>query len=91
VQRDGSGRVTSIGTSAASSGWITAGFYTFSPRIFREIDVARASGFSALRQFLAHLVGRGYQIFGEPVAKTMDVDRAEDIEAGAEFVRRGFV
>jgi NDP-sugar pyrophosphorylase family protein len=91
VRRDNQGRVTAIGAPAAASGWITAGFYTFHPRIFREIDAARAAGFSALRQFLGSLVERGYRIYAEPVAKTMDVDRCEDIAAAEAFVRRGFV
>lgn len=90
VRRNEQSLITTIGPRASASGWITAGFYTFKPRIFAEIDTARASKFSALRQFLAHLVARNYRIYGEPVAKTLDIDRAEDIAAGEAFVRKGF-
>jgi NDP-sugar pyrophosphorylase family protein len=91
VQRDDAGRVTALGAPALSSGWITAGFYVFQPRIFDEIAAARAANFSALRQFLGHLVERGYRIYGEQVGKTLDVDRRADIAAAEEFVRKGFV
>ncbi len=80
-------RVTSIGPSAHGSAYVTAGFYVFSPRIFAEIDAARAARFTALRQFLAHLLARGYSIAGVEAGKTLDVDRPQDIAAATDFVR----
>lgn len=83
-------RVTAIGPAAAASRWITAGFYVFSPRVFAEIDAARAGGCTALRQFLAHLLARGYRVAAAPMGKTLDVDRPQDIAAAEAFVRSGF-
>lgn len=81
------GRITAIGAAAQASRHVTAGFYVFSPRIFAEIEAARAAGFTALRQFLAHLLARGYAIAGAPAGKTLDVDRPQDIAAATDFVR----
>ena len=87
---DGAGRLSAIGADAAGSRWITAGFYVFSPRVFAEIEAARHARFTALRQFLAHLLARGYRLAGAPMGKTLDVDRPQDIAAAEAFVRSGF-
>ncbi|HUI27923.1 MAG TPA: NDP-sugar synthase [Candidatus Kryptonia bacterium] len=84
------GRVTAIGESAGDSPSITAGFYVFRPTIFAEIAAARAARFTALRQFLAHLVARGYRLFGERVPKSVDVDRPEDVATAEAFIRSGY-
>lgn len=83
-------RITALGSAASGSGLVTAGFYTFDPAIFDEITAARERGFTALRQFLAHLVARGYRLYGERIAKTVDVDRPDDIAVAEAFVRTGF-
>lgn len=87
---DGDGRLTALGAAAAGSGWITAGFYVLHPRVFTAVDAARRAGFTALRQFLAHLLARGDRLFGAPIGKTVDVDRPQDVVAADAFVRRGF-
>lgn len=87
---DAEGRIVALGAGATGSGLVTAGFYAFKPVIFKEIDTARQRRFTALRQFLAHLLERGYEIYGERVAKTVDVDRPEDIAVAEAFVRGGF-
>ncbi len=87
---DSEKRIYSLGPAAAASPWITAGFYTFQPSIFREADLALGR-FTALRQFLGYLVDSGYRIFGEAVGKSVDVDRSEDIATAEAFVRSGFV
>lgn len=86
---DSEKRIGSLGPAAAASPWITAGFYTFQPSIFREADIALGR-FTALRQFLGYLVDSGYRIFGEPVGKTIDVDRPDDIATAEAFIRSGF-
>lgn len=87
---DAAGRVTAIGSAAAASPLITAGFYVFHPRVFAEIAAARAARFGALRQFLAHLVERGYRVYGAPIGKTVDVDRPQDVATAEAFVKGGF-
>ncbi len=84
------GHVVALGEGAAQSALVTAGFYVFHPRVFGEIDAARAARFTALRQWLGHLVARGYRAYGVPIGKTLDVDRAQDIAAAETFVRGGF-
>ena len=84
------GRLTALGPEARDSGLVTAGFYVFDAGIFREIDPARQGRFTALRQFLGHLLTRGYRLYGEPVGKTVDVDRPEDLGVAEAFVRGGY-
>lgn len=87
---DDGGRVVALGADAIGSEWITAGIYVLEPRIFAEIETARARRFSALRQFLGHLVAAGYRLDAEPMGKSLDVDRPEDIAVAEAFVRRGY-
>lgn len=84
------GRITALGPEVQGSGMVTAGFYLLDPAIFAEVPYARQSGFTALRQFLGHLLRRGYRLYGEQIAKTIDVDRPEDIAVAEAFVRSGF-
>lgn len=87
---DDRGRVTALGDDAAGSPLVTAGFYVFHPRVFAEIDAARSSRCNALRQYLRHLLERGYRVYGVRTGKTVDVDRARDIATADAFVRSGF-
>jgi len=84
------GHITALGPSAHGSGLVTAGFYVFNPTIFSEISAARRADFGALRQFLGHLFDRRYTLYGKRVAKTVDVDRPQDIGVAEAFVRSGF-
>lgn len=90
IALDPDGRVTAVGDAAAGSPLVTAGFYVFSPRVFAEIDAARATALTALRQWLGHLVARDYRCYGAAIGKTVDVDRPEDVVTAETFVRGGF-
>jgi NDP-sugar pyrophosphorylase family protein len=90
VQLGLGGRITALGAEAGGSGWVTAGFYVFDTAIFTEVTAARQSHCGALREFLGHLLARGYRLEGERVDKTVDVDRPEDVRVAAAFVRSGF-
>jgi NDP-sugar pyrophosphorylase family protein len=90
VALDADGTVTALGAAAAGSPLVTAGFYVFHPRVFREIDAARAARLAALRHWLGHLLRRGYRVHAVRTGKTVDVDRPQDIAAAAAFVRSGF-
>jgi len=85
---DPGGRLTGLGAAASASPLVTAGFYVLAPRIFAEIEAARAARYTALRQFLSHLLARGYAVWGAPIGATLDVDRPQDIAAAEAFVRR---
>jgi len=84
------GRVTALGNDAATSPLVTAGFYVLHPRVFAEIDAARAARYTALRQYLGHLLRRAYRVYGVRAGKTVDVDRPQDIATADAFVRSGF-
>jgi len=84
------GTVTALGDGADGSPLVTSGFYRVDPGVFAEIDAARAAGLTALRQYLSHLLRRGYRLVGVRAGKTVDVDRPRDIAAADAFVRSGF-
>lgn len=86
VRFDAAGRVTTLGDTVEPKGWITAGLYVLEPRVFAEVDHAHRHGFAALRQFLGHIVARGYRIEAEPVGKVVDVDRPEDILTAEAYI-----
>ncbi len=90
VQCSDDGRVTALGDAARGSGLVTAGFYVYANRIYDEVEAARTAGFTALRQFLAHLLARGYRVAAASVGKTVDVDRPEDIATAEAFIRGGY-
>ncbi|MBI3270752.1 MAG: NTP transferase domain-containing protein [Planctomycetes bacterium] len=81
VLTNAAGRITRLGSKVESSRWITAGFYHFNNEATRELVTARERGLPALRGFLEHLVERGLAVYGEPVGRTADVDRPNDIES----------
>ncbi len=80
------GRIEALGDEAYGSGWITAGLYVLAPSVFAEIEGSRRKQFGALRQFLGHLVASGYRVVAEPVGKSIDVDRPEDIAVAEPFI-----
>jgi NDP-sugar pyrophosphorylase family protein len=84
---NGSNRITALGDAALGSRFVTAGFYYFSPDIFAEIAPAHRKKLSALRQFLGHLLDKGYPIHGVRVPKTIDVDYPEDMEKAEAYLR----
>jgi len=90
VAADERGEIVALGPAAGASPLVTSGFYTFHPRIFGEIDAARRNEFTALRQFLGHLLAHDYRLAAVPVSKTVDVDRPEDIAEAERFVRGGY-
>ena len=84
------GLIAALGLPAAGSGLVTAGFYVFDPIIFGEIEASRRLRLRALREFLGHLLARGYTFRGVRVPKTVDVDRPADIAVAEAFIRGGF-
>ncbi len=68
------------------SKWVTGGLYIFSPDIFNEMSPALQNGIERLRNFLAHLVERGYPIDGFPFSKMIDIDHVRDIETARNWL-----
>lgn len=87
VKVDSTQRVIIVGDAAGPGPFVTAGFYYFSPQVFKEMGAARHRNLGALRQFLALLVEKGYAVYGFPVSKTVDVDYPEDIAKAEAFLR----
>lgn len=80
-------QISALGNDAVPTPYVTAGFYYFHPDIFSTIESARSAKLSALRQFLGFLLAKKYPIFGVPISKTIDVDRPEDLQTAAAFLR----
>ena len=72
-------KIRRIGEAGDIGRKVTAGFYRFEPSVFDFADQARARGLSALRQLLGFLLESGYGLYGVSVAKTIDIDRPEDV------------
>ncbi len=86
AQTDEEDRIVALGDDAKGC-YVTAGFYYFTAEIFRRIDTAREASLRALREFLRLLIDTGYPLYGFPVPKTFDVDRAEDIQEAEKALR----
>ena len=83
---DDAWRITAFSKSERSR-WVTGGLYIFSPRVFREIDPVLGAGVERLRNFLGHLIQRGYRIEAFPFSKMIDVDHVSDIQTAEELLR----
>jgi NDP-sugar pyrophosphorylase family protein len=83
----GNSRVLALGAAAAPSADATAGVYAIRGSILREAEAARGDGINALRIFLGRLLDRGYHLAGIPIARSIDVDRPDDIRTAEEFLR----
>lgn len=83
----GDSRIVAMGHAAAPSDYATAGVYAVRASILREAEAARRDGIDALRTFLGRLLDRGYQLFGIPIADSIDVDRPADIGTAEAFLR----
>ncbi len=87
AKTDSQDRIVALGDRAKGC-YVTAGFYYFTPEIFRKMEAARQASLQALRQFLSLLVDTGYPLYGFPVAKTFDVDHPEDIAQAERALRQ---
>lgn len=70
------------------SEFVTSGFYYVRPSILKEKEAALAGKYTALRQYLGHLLKFGYRIYGVPLPPIVDVDRPQDIKAAEELISR---
>jgi NDP-sugar pyrophosphorylase family protein len=68
------------------SEFVTSGFYYVKPSILKEKETALRENFSALRQYLGHLLKNGYRTYGVPLPPVIDVDRPQDIAAAEKLV-----
>jgi NDP-sugar pyrophosphorylase family protein len=80
-------QIAEIG-GASDSAYVTSGFYWVQPTILKEKNPALEQGYSALRQYLGHLLKYGYRFYGIPLPPVIDVDRPEDIRSAERFLTR---
>ncbi|MBF0299162.1 MAG: NTP transferase domain-containing protein [Oligoflexia bacterium] len=66
---------------------VTSGMYCFSSSIYPLLEQAVNSGQEKLRNFLAQMLKNNYAIKNYTIAKTIDVDRPEDLEVARIFLR----
>jgi NDP-sugar pyrophosphorylase family protein len=70
------------------SEYVTSGFYYVQPTILKEKAAALSQGFSALRQYLGHVLKYGYRTYGVPLPPVIDVDRPQDIQTAEQLIKR---
>ncbi len=80
-------KIRRIGETGDIGPRVTVGFYRFEPSVFDFTEQARARGLSALRQFLGFLLETGYGLYGVSVAKTIDIDRPEDVAEAENYLK----
>jgi len=83
--------IVAMTNTGFDSEYVTAGFYQAHPRILKEKAAALAQPFTALRQYLGHLLKFGYQFYGVPLPPVVDVDRIQDVEMAEKFLASGNV
>ncbi len=83
--------ILALTNNGFDSTYITSGFYWVTPRVVKEKAAALKNEFSALRQFLGHLLRFGYRFYGAPVDAVIDVDRPQDIEKAEGFLKEKVV
>jgi len=83
----GAFEIVALTNNGFQSEYITSGFYRVRPAILQEKDAALGGGFTALRQFLGHLLKRGYRFYGAPLPAIVDVDRPQDIAAAEHILQ----
>lgn len=64
----------------------TAGVYIVHPVVLREAEGAERDGLMSLRQFLARVLERGYEISAVRIGNSVDVDRSADIIAAEKLL-----
>lgn len=80
---DAAGKVTALGEKAVVRKWVTSGLYYLAPETAARMP--EAGRFSKLRDYLSSLA-ESSDVLGVPLAKTLDVDRAEDIAHAEAFI-----
>jgi putative hydrolase of the HAD superfamily len=77
------GRIAALGADARTRRHATCGLYYLTAAVARAMPPARAHG--RLREYLQSLVARS-AVSGVVLAKTLDVDRPEDVRQAEDFV-----
>jgi NDP-sugar pyrophosphorylase family protein len=70
------------------SEYVTSGFYYVRPEILKEKETAFREKYSALRQYLYHLLKYGYRTYGVPLPPVIDVDRPQDIQTAEQLIKQ---
>ena len=73
--------IVAMTTTGFDSAYVTSGFYFARPSILKEKNAVLGNHFTALRQYLGHLLKYGYRLYGVPLPPVVDVDRPQDIES----------
>jgi len=73
--------IVAMTNTGFDSEFVTSGFYAARSDILKEKEAALAAKYTALRQYLGHLLKYGYRFYGVPLPTIVDVDRAADIAA----------
>ncbi len=87
VRMDQNSKILEFMDSAERSHWATGGIYYFTPKIFRETELALQRKIERLRNFLRLLIEQGYVLKGFPFSKIIDVDHRSDIMAAEQFLK----
>lgn len=86
AQRNASGYVDGLGDCVLHREYVTCGLYALSGKLARTFPGA---SHPSLRAFLGSALRSGTRFLGIPLARTIDVDRPQDLETARDFVLAG--
>jgi NDP-sugar pyrophosphorylase family protein len=81
---DNAGRITALGPASRQRELITCGLYALNRPLAQSLQKPQVH--SSLREFWGAAVNNGVPVTGIPLAKTVDVDRPEDVATAEKFV-----
>lgn len=81
---DAAGRITALGPASRQREFITCGLYALNRPLAQSLQKSQTHG--SLREFWGTAVNNGIPVAGIPLAKTVDVDRPEDVLTAENFV-----
>lgn len=84
---DQEGTITEFQCAISEGVLITSGVYYFSSQVLPLLEKMIQEGHSKMRNFLTELVLQHHKIKVYQVAKTLDIDRPEDIQSAQTFLQ----
>jgi NDP-sugar pyrophosphorylase family protein len=82
---DDAGFVTALGEACTRKRYVTSGLYFMTAAVAAQMPEAQA--FTSLRRYWMSLLDAGVPVAGEPLSKTLDVDRPEDVAQAEGFLK----
>lgn len=85
AELEADGKISRLGPSVQKKKWATSGLYFIGAGVAEAMPAA--GNYASLREYWIGLAESGVGILGVPLAKTVDVDRPEDLREAEIFIK----